>query len=288
MDRLQQAISKARSERAAAVGQSGAIVPDVAEAPRPQKRPVATPVNGTQNPISARWGEFEPLELSARTLRRNRLEGYSAGESAIPYDMLRTKILQRMRKNNWKRLALVSPESGSGKTTVTANLGFSFSRMREKRTMVFDFDLRRVGLARMLDQKCKRSMSDVLERKIPFAEHGLCHDGNVVFGLNRERVQNPSELLQSPTTTEVLDEIEAYYQPDLMLFDTPPLMVSDDSQGFLQSVDCALLIVAAEITPMDRIDVAERQLSELTNVMGIVLNRCRHTGGAHGYENEYY
>ena len=39
---------------------------------------------------------------------------------------------------------------------------------------------------------------------------------------------------------------------------------------------------------MDRIDVAERQLSELTNVLGIVLNQCRYTGGAHGYENEYY
>jgi len=288
MDRLQQAISKARDERSTAVGHGEAYAQDVAEKPRAQNRGSAAPVNGTQNAVAARWAEFQPLEISARTLRRNRLEGYTPGEAAIPYDMLRTKILQRMRKNNWKRLALVSPESGSGKTTITANLGFSFSRMRDRRTMIFDFDLRRVGLARMLDQKCARSMADVLERRVQFSEHGLCHDGNVVFGLNRERVQNPSELLQNPATAQVLDEIEAYYQPDLMLFDTPPLMVSDDSQGFLQSVDCALLVVAAETTPMDRVDVAERQLSELTNVMGIVLNRCRYTGGAHGYENEYY
>ena len=49
-----------------------------------------------------------------------------------------------------------------------------------------------------------------------------------------------------------------------------------------------LLVAAAEVTPMDRIDVAERQLSELTNVMGIVLNRCRYNAGAHSYEGEYY
>jgi Mrp family chromosome partitioning ATPase len=73
-----------------------------------------------------------------------------------------------------------------------------------------------------------------------------------------------------------------------MLFDMPPLMANDDSHGFLRSVDCALLVVVAEKTPMEQIDVAERQLSELTNVMGIILNRCRYTTGAHGYENEYY
>ena len=202
--------------------------------------------------------------------------------------MLRTKVLQLARKNDWKRIAIVSPDSGAGKTTVAANLGLSFSRMREKRVIVLDFDMRRATLARVLGQKPKRSMADVLERRIPFAEHGVCLDGNVAFGLNRERVINPSELLQNPESRAALDEIETLYQPDLMFFDTTPMMVSDDSHGFLESVDAALLVVGAERTPMERIDVAERQLAELTNVMGIVLNQCRYTAGAHGYENHYY
>ena len=70
-----------------------------------------------------------------------------------------------------------------------------------------------------------------------------------------------------------------------MLFDTPPLMASDDSHGFLKNVDCALLLAAAEETSIDHIDVAERQLAELTNVMGIVLTKCRYISGAFG--NEY-
>ena len=89
-------------------------------------------------------------------------------------------------------------------------------------------------------------------------------------------------------SASVLAEIESNYQPDIVLIDTPPLMANDDSHGLLEMVDCALLVVAAERTPMERVDVAERQLSELTNVMGIVLNRCRYTRGAHGYENDYY
>lgn len=286
MDRLQQAINKARSAREGTAKTTGGAANPVTAA-TPSER-LERPVPRVATDVDSRWGEFPILEINPKDIRRNRLVAHAPGEAAIPFDMLRTKILQMARKNNWKRIAIVSPESGSGKTTVAANLGLSFSRMRDKRTIIFDFDLRRVGLAKVLGQKCKQSMSAVLERRIPFSEHGLCYEGNVVFGLNRERVVNPSELLQNPVTHDVLNEIEDLYEPDLMFFDTPPLMVSDDSQGFLESVDCALLVVAAEKTPIDRIDVAERQLSELTNVLGIVLNRCRYTSGAHGYENEYY
>jgi hypothetical protein len=35
---------------------------------------------------------------------------------------------------------------------------------------------------------------------------------------------------------------------------------------------------------MDRIDVTERQIAELTNVMGIILNKCHYADGAYGYE----
>ena len=79
---------------------------------------------------------------------------------------------------------------------------------------------------------------------------------------------------------------EALYRPDVVLFDVPPLQAADDSIGFLKSVDCALLVVAAEETPMGQIDVAERQVSELTGMLGLVLNKCRMSGGDYGYE--YY
>lgn len=299
MDRLQQAISKARRERsetvarevqtpvAAAISaarQASAEPGAQPAAPAPAPERVAEPAGD----LNSLWSAFQPLQITAKSVQRNRLMAFSTGEHAIPYDMLRTRILQVARKNNWKRIAIVSPESAVGKTTITGNLAFSFSRMRDRRTMVLDFDMRRMGLGELLGVKPKHNMADVLKRRVSFADHGMGYDGNVVFGLNRERTPNAAELLQDPECSEVLDEIEEIYHPDIMLFDTAPLMASDDSHGFLQLVDCALLVVAAERTPMERIDVAERQLAELTNVMGIVLNRCRYTGGAHGYENDYY
>lgn len=277
-DRLQQAIKKARSQR------ENRDTPAPATPPRVRK----TTRDRSLDPATEAWKDLTPLSMNAKSVVRNRLVAYASGETAIPFDMLRTKVLQQAKKNKWRRIALVSPRSGCGKSTIAANLGFSFSRMKEMRTIIMDFDLRRMGLGQVLDQKLERGMPDVLKGEASFAEVGLCFDGNVAFGLNARSGQNPSEILQSRKTGEVLDEMEKTYQPDLMIFDMPPLMANDDSHGFLRSVDCALLIVVAEKTPMDQIDVAERQLGELTNVMGIVLNRCRYTTGAHGYENEYY
>ncbi|MFD3190086.1 CpsD/CapB family tyrosine-protein kinase [Sedimentitalea sp. HM32M-2] len=234
------------------------------------------------------WQALSPLSVDRKTVIRNRLVASTSGEMAIPFDMLRTKLLQQVKENKWRRIALVSPGSNCGKSTIAANLGFSLSRMKELRTIIMDFDLRRMGLGKVLGQSQSLGMPDVLAREADFSDVAQCLNGNVAFGLNAQSGRNPSEILQSAQTSEILDEIEEAYQPDVMLFDMPPLMANDDSHGFLQSVDCALLVVVAEQTPMEQIDVAERQLAALTNVLGIVLNRCRYTTGAHGYENEYY
>ncbi|SFT33751.1 CpsD/CapB family tyrosine-protein kinase [Sedimentitalea nanhaiensis] len=277
-DRLQQAIKKARSERESRVGASRPQMPQSVSSRAPQKR----------TPVQDAWQRLTPLIVDPKAVVNNRLVAHTSGELAIPFDMLRTKVLQQAKKNNWRRVALVSPHSACGKSTIAANLGYSFSRMTELRTIVMDFDLRRMGLGRVLGQTPTQGMPDVLVREADFADVACCLNGNVAFGLNARSGRHPSEILQSRQTSDVLDEIERTYQPDVMLFDMPPLMANDDSHGFLRSVDCALLIVVAEKTPMEQIDVAERQLGELTNVMGIVLNRCRYTTGAHGYENEYY
>jgi Mrp family chromosome partitioning ATPase len=89
-------------------------------------------------------------------------------------------------------------------------------------------------------------------------------------------------------TRKVLKGIEAAYAPNFMIFDLPPLSAGDDNFGFLSHVDAALIVAEAEKTSLTQIDVAERQVAELTNVMGVVLNKCRYVTGAYGYEEGYY
>ncbi|WP_170336045.1 CpsD/CapB family tyrosine-protein kinase [Ruegeria arenilitoris] len=263
MEKLQVAIEKARSQRQR-------TSPPVALKKAPER-------------TTTLWEQLTPVSVSPRILERNRLVASTSGADSGPFDMLRTRILQQARANSWKRVALVSPHSGCGKSTTAANLAFSFERQSDLRTMILDLDLRRVGLAKILEQDCVRTMGDVLTGSVAFADHGRRLSDNVALGLNSSPVGNPAEILQSGATVEVLNAIEADFKPDIMIFDMPPLAAADDNFGFLKNTDCALLVVAAEQTSLDQIDVAERQLAELTNVMGIVLNKCLYSEGAYGY-----
>lgn len=269
MERLHAAIEKARRQRQTAPSEPLSAVR------------AGVPASEALNKV---WETLLPLDVSAAQTRKSRLVAFDGGQDAGPYDLLRTRILQQAQKNNWRRVAVVSPHSECGKTTTVANLAFSFGRQKDLRTLALDFDLRRVGLAKVLGQQCRHTMADILERRVPFAAHGLRHGTNVAIGLNAGPVRNPSEVLQSQQTRDVLDEIEATYQPDIVLFDMPPLMSSDDNFGFLKNVDCALILAEADRTTTAQIDLAERQVSELTNVMGIVLNKCRYASEGYGYD----
>mgnify|MGYP005840877955 CR=1 FL=1 len=275
MERLQAAIEKARAQRESGVRRGKTLFPGPAAAKRPEKSDEA-------------WAALAEIQLRPRVLRRNRVVAYEGGLDSAPHDMLRTRMLHQARTNRWRRIAIVSPDSGCGKSTTAANLAFGMGRQQDLRTMLLDLDLRRGGLARILGQRPKSSMAEVLEGRISFAEHGLRHGGTVAFGLGRGRTRNPSELLQSRQAIETLAAIEDLYKPDILLFDLPPLMASDDNFGFLSNVDAALVVAAADRTNLDRVDVAERQISELTNIMGIVLNMTRFTDGAYGYDYDYY
>lgn len=271
MEKLQTAIEKARAQRQGILPPSGATV-------TAQSQPKAH---------ADLWQALAPVEVRKDVAEKNRLVSFLGGTEAGPFDMLRTRILQQARINDWKRVALVSPHSACGKTTTTANLVFSLGRQDDLNSVVMDLDLRRQGLARVLGADVKSTMADVLKGELSFADHGCRYGDNVALGMSNGRVENASEILQSANAKIVLDQIQEAYRPDIMLFDMPPMMGADDNFGFLSNVDCALLIVEAERTTHEQVDIAERQLSELTNVMGIVLNKSHFSDGAYGYGYGY-
>ncbi len=289
MDRLQVAIERARKQRAEVLkdGTGAGPLTEVGGAPAaattsaPASRPSLTPRD-------ALWANLKPVDLDAPELGNNRMMSYQGGPHAVPYDLLRTRMLHQIRQNNWRYIGIVSPTAECGKTTAAANLAFAFSQHPELRVILLDLDLRRPSLARIMGQKVEHGMQDVLRGTVDFADHARRLGDNVAIGYNCHSARNPSELLQSRQTEEQIAAITRRFEPDLVLIDLPPMMSTDDNFGFLSKVDAALLMVAAEQSTNDQIEVALRHLGDLTTVMGIVLNKCRHFGGAYGYDNKYY
>jgi len=282
MERIQSAIAKARAERRVVA------VPPLPEpsGPSPVPRAVVAPAFDDPSAIAARWAALTPFVPDARHLARKRIVSAAGGREAAPFDVMRTRFLQQIRQNGWKRVALTSPTAGCGKTTIALNLALGLARQPDLRTVLCELDLRRPTLSALLGMRDTLSFSQVIEGQAPFADHARRIGGNLAVALNRDPVRTPSERLQSPAVAEALRVIEAAYAPDVMLFDLPPMFVSDDAMAFVGQVDAVLLVAAAEATSIKQIDACERDLAAQTNVMGVILNKCRYTGPDHSYD--YY
>jgi protein-tyrosine kinase len=216
-------------------------------------------------------------------MERNRIVTAQAGRLGTAFDILRTKILLTMRKNNWTRLAITSPTMGCGKTTTACNLAIGFARNPDQRTILVELDLRRPSVAMLLDLPKGPDVTEMLSGDLPFAEQALRYRRNVAVAAAHRASPDPTSMLTSKAIHDTLAEIEASYSPDLMIFDLPPLLVGDDTRSVLKDVDCALLVARSDVTTVAQIDTCEREIAEHTNMLGVVLNQCRDPDDEYGY-----
>lgn len=275
MERIQSALNKARKTRS---GNSQDRRPDRT------KQNKGTITADVPDGLAEAWAGLRPLNTSPKLLKRSRIETFETSKMSGHFDLLRTKVLQQMRANNWRRLAITSPGASCGKTTTCANLAFSLARQSDTRTVIAEIDLRRPAMAGVLGlDKDNTQFSRALDGREPLQDHMLRYGENLAFGLNHHPAKNPSELLQSDTLAEQLRSLEETYDPHVVIFDMPPMLVTDDMLGFLDQVDCVLLVAAAEKTTVDEVDLCERELASHTNMLGVVLNKCRYMTKGYGY-----
>ncbi len=273
MEKLEAALAKARAARKASnLGMDGVpITPRVSVAAS-----------------QADWNALPDLSISMEHARQGRIAALLGGKDATPYDMLRSRTIRMMKEANWRRVAVTSPDAACGKTTVSLNLALSLARQKDTRVMLIDLDLRRPALNRLLGHKPAHSVHEVLDRQAAFADAAVRMGENLVIATNNSAARHPAELLHSAQSRDVLAEIEAHWNPDIIIFDMSPMLASDDNVGFLGNVDCALLVAAAESTTLQNIDNCEKELAQLTNVLGVVLNKCRYADNSSGYGYEGY
>ncbi len=257
MEKLQNALKQARANRAESAGPSASR--DAPASPEGHDLWAALP-QATPNPDH---------------MKRNRVVSYNYTQEAAAFDILRTKVVLQMRKHGWRRLAITSATPVCGKTTVTCNMAMGLARQSELRAVVLDLDLRNPSMAKMLGLEPPRDITRLLSGEVSFADQALRIRDSVAVSLAKSRTLDPTRYLLGQTSDEALARIEADYAPDLMIFDTAPVMVSDDTRAFLGKVDCAMIVVCAERTTMKQIDTCEREIAEQTNVLGVVLNQVR-------------
>ena len=275
MEKLQAALAKARAQRD---GKPAERLRRPELSARRKSKMLAE-----EEALSEIWMNIPPFEPTEKRLKQSRIVASDPSTEATHFDILRTKLLLEARQNGWTRIAITSAAAASGKTTTACNLIAGFGRQPEVRGILFDLDLRRPSVAKFFGAEPSNSIADVLDGSCSFEEQALRLHPNTLISVAPTAVRDPSRLLQRQTAVDIIDEIQAVYQPTIMLFDLPPVLVSDEARALLKLVDAVLIVAAADTTSLAQIDECEREVSEYSNVAGVVLNKCRHLEDGYGY-----
>lgn len=276
VERLKAAIEKARQQRAGTAADG--VLPE-------------SPVPRSYAPAEwrIRWGEIPELVFDASTLPGNRVVTYDRSDPVhVAFDILRTRILKVAGDNGWRRIGITSPTLGCGKTTIAANLAFSFARHRDMKVIIADFDLRAPRLARSIAAQDQYDLGSVLNSDGRLEDHAQRIGENLLLLLNSKRIPNAAEWMLSPSLHDKLDRMITNLSPDLVLIDLPPLLAADDTLAVMPRLDAMLLVSAAGKTRLSEIDECERLISERTQFLGVILNRHEsEIGDSYQYHQEY-
>ena len=272
VERLRHAIEKAREQRGEAETPSSS-----------HAKPRVEPVSAPEEP--GVWEALEEINLDPEHLASSRVVTLEKTDPAhIPFDLLRTRLVKVLRDNGWRRVAVTSASKGCGKTMVSTNLAFSFARQTDFKSLLVDMDMRAPHVASTLGVRNAPNIAWYLSGRSPLEGYLRRYGRNLALALNRERVRDSAEMIHDEQTGRMLNEMIEKLDPDVVIYDLPPMLVGDDAMAFLPKVDCTLLVAAAGQTTAREIEDCERLFSGQTNFLGVLLNKSTTSINREGYE----
>jgi capsular exopolysaccharide synthesis family protein len=191
-----------------------------------------------------------------------------------------------------RALVVTSADPGEGKTTVLTNLGIAFAETK-RRVLLIDCDMRRPRLHGVFDCTNDWGFSDLLQSAAAAESrdlHNLARPTSVpdLWVLpSGPGVDGVSKLLYSPALRNLLARFRREF--DLVLIDTPPMMLYSDARILGRMADGAVVVVRANQTNRDTLRTCYNTLAEdHTPVLGTILNDCRLAATQYRSYGSYY
>ena len=206
------------------------------------------------------------------------------------YKSARSNIMFSLSAEDQKVFAVTSYAKGEGKSTVSANLAISFSKM-ERRVLLIDCDLRRPNLHNIFKVENTVGLSNVIGKMADF-EDAVKH--NVIPNLDimpsGTIPPNPSELLCSPGFEKLVKGLIDEY--DYIIFDTPPIGVGADALLLKDRVAGYVVVLRERSTTHGDI---QKMLESIkladTKILGFIKVGCtqnKKSAGRGYYYYQYY
>lgn len=279
MERIKQAIEKAKSQHSREADQT---TRPHADSHGKMTAPSSSQVHDELNVFS--YKHTRVVKLRMDHLEKHRIVALNKNDAmSLNFDLLRTQVLQKMKENGWRTLAITSPTPESGKTVIAINLAMSIAQQTDKTAMLVDFDLRRPKVGDYMGIPMEKSLNDLLDEKVGLQD--VLVNPNVprlVVLPTRNPVKNSSEILTSKKISCLINDLRGRYESRIVIFDLPPVLITDDAIALLPQIDCVLMVVANGMSTKREIEDCLRHLPP-AKLIGVILNKAEIESTAYDY-----
>jgi protein-tyrosine kinase len=249
--------------------------------------PSAHPVAGA---LPGQESKLRRIKVSREELREHHLlDGDGSNEYSQAYKVLRTRVWHQMRANGWQTLAITSANPGEGKTLTSINLAISLAMMDIGLSVVLvDLDMRKPSIHKYFNMHPDLGISDYLVGGVPL-DRILIDPGVVerfVLLPGGRSLMNSSEILSSPRIKRLLQELRTRFPSRLVIFDLPPVLVTDDALVLAPQIDAFLLVIEEGKSHKNEVSKAV-ELLKGTHLIGTVLNKSEEASQRYSYGYGY-
>ena len=139
--------------------------------------------------------------------------------------------------------------------------------------MLVDCDWRKPSVHTYFDFEPEHDIQTYLSGKEPLSA-ALVNPGipRFCFLPCRAPISQSSERLGSALVGSFVAELRERYSNRIVMFDMPPMLLTDDCLSFLPHVDCALVVVEEDRTSREDIE-STLELIGRDKLLGTVLNK---------------
>lgn len=188
--------------------------------------------------------------------------------------------------DNGNLIMVTSSVPGEGKSFNSINLAMSIAMELDNRVLLVDADVARPSILNLLGIPPAKGLMDVLlDQNVGLSD--------VLLRTNIDKLsilpagmphKNATELLASAAMKSMLVELAHRYSDRIIVFDSPPLMVTTEAPVLAHSMGQIILVVEAGRTAKSMV---EQALTKIRNcpVKMLVLNKARYArnDGYYGY-----
>ncbi len=231
---------------------------------------------------------LEPGSLiQLMTSRRSAAEAVRTLRSNLRFLIMRQSVDGKM-----KTFMVTSAIKGEGKSFVAASLAIAFAQTG-KQVLVIDADLRKPDLHRIFGVEETTGLADVLKDTVSLdaalqqtqvTNLYLLPAGTLPKGSDSA---TPAELFSSEAMQHLLQRLKERF--DLILIDTPPMMVVTDPSILAPMTDGVLLVVELGHVTRTAVQEVKDQLElAQARILGVVINKASRKRGYDYYRDYYY